>query len=270
MLKKYSRWLLVLIVAAVVIAGVLYALRPKPVPVDAGVAQVGTLRISVDEEGKTRIKDRYIVSSPLTGRLRRITLDPGDTVVAQQTTLAVIAPTNPDLLDARALAEAEARVRAAEASVRQSGATLESAKAASDYAENELARITNAFKQGAANKHELDAAETAHRTAREAYRAAEYGREISQYELELARSALLYARGEQDDSGQGQMSLASPIDGVVLRVMQESDAVVNPGTPLIEVGNPLDLEIVVDVLSTDAVGITPGDRVVIDHWGGDE
>ena len=269
MFKKPGRWIISLVVAAAVIAGVVLALRPKPVPVDAAVAEVGMLRISVDEEGKTRIRDRYVVSSPLTGRLRRITLDPGDDVVAQETVLAVIAPTNPDLLDARAVAEAEARVRAAEAAVRQSEAALESARAASDFAENELARVTNTLQQGAANRQELDVAETAQRRAREAYRGAEYGREIAQFELEVARSALLYARGDADAGGQGQMTLNSPIDGVVLRVVQESDAVVNPGTALIEVGNPLDLEIVVDVLSTDAVGITPGDRVVIGHWGGE-
>lgn len=270
MLRKYSRWFIVLVGTAVVVAAVIYTLRPKPIEVDAGIARIGSMQVSVDEEGKTRIRDRYVVSSPLTGRLRRITLDPGDTLIAQQTVLAVIEPTNPDLLDARSLAEAEARARAAEAAVRQSEATLKSASATSDYAENELARITNAFQQGAANQHELDAARTDHRTATEAYRAAEYGREISLYELEVARSALLFAKGEQGEDAQAQMRLASPIDGVVLRVLQESDAVVNPGTPLIEVGNPLDLEIVIEVLSTDAVGITPGDRVVIDHWGGND
>tara|TARA_R110000868_G_scaffold241497_3_gene497027 strand:- start:842882 stop:844084 length:1203 start_codon:yes stop_codon:yes gene_type:complete len=269
MKSKAIRWIIYLLVAGLVFAGIFYAMQPKPVEVDAGVAQSGTLRITVDEEGKTRIRERYSVSSPLVGRLRRITLDAGDAVRAQETALAVIEPTNPDLLDARALAEAEARVRAAQAAVRQAGATLESARAGTDFAENELTRITNAFKQGAANKHELDSAQTAQRTAIESHRAAQYGQEITEYELEVAQSALLYAKGESDATDQARMVLTSPIDGVVLRVLQESVAVVNPGTPLIEIGDPLDLEIVIDVLSTDAVGIRPGQRIIIEHWGGD-
>jgi len=268
MKSNATRWIVYLLAAIVVLAGGFYGLKPKPVEVDTSIAQFGTLMVSVDEEGKTRIRERYSVSSPLVGRLRRITLDAGDPVKAQETALAVIEPTNPDLLDSRALAEAEARVRAAQAAMRQSGATLESARAATDFSENELARIANAFNQGAANKHELDSAQTAQRTAIENHRAAEYGQEITQYELEVAQSALLYAKGESDLSEQARMALTSPIDGVVLRVLQESVAVVNPGTPLIEIGDPLDLEIVIDVLSTDAVGIRPGQRIIIEHWGG--
>ena len=249
--------------------GVIYALKTKQIEVDAGIADVGMLRISVDEEGITRIRERYSVSSPLIGRVRRITLDAGDPVHAQITPIAVIEPTNPELLDARALAETEGRVRAAQAGVRQAGAALASARAATDFAENDLTRVTNAFNQGVANRHELDSAQAAHRTAVENYRAAEYGQDISQFELEVAQSALLFAKGESDENNQARMVITSPIDGVVLRVLQESVAVVNPGTPLIEIGDPLDQEVVIDVLSTDAVGIRPGQRVVIEHWGGE-
>jgi HlyD family secretion protein len=266
-MPKIVRTTLLVIIGIAVVALIVYAMRPQPVPVDAAHVMRAPMQVSVDEEGKTRIRDRYVVSSPLTGRLRRITLDPGDAVTAQQTILAIIEPTNPELLDARALAEAEARVRAAEAAVRQADAGMERARIAYDFAENELTKITNAFEGGAANPRELDNAQTKDRTASEEYRAAQFGREIASFELEVARSALLYAQGETEIDDRARMALQSPIDGVVLRVMQESVAVVMPGTPLIEVGNPTDLEVVIDVLSTDGVNIEPGQRVIIEHWG---
>ncbi|MCA9296564.1 MAG: HlyD family efflux transporter periplasmic adaptor subunit [Phycisphaerales bacterium] len=261
------RTTLLIIIGIAVVALIVYAMRPQPIPVDAAVVVRAPMQVSVDEEGKTRIRDRYVVSSPLTGRLRRITLDPGDAVIAEETVLAVIEPTDPELLDARALAEAEARVRAAEAAVRQSDASKESARIAYDFAENELTKITNAFESGGANPRELDDAQTKDRAAAEAYRAAQFGKEIAIFELEVARSALLYAQGETEIDDRARMALQSPIDGVVLRVMQESVAVVMPGTPLIEVGDPRDLEVVIDVLSTDGVNIAPGQRVRFEHWG---
>ena len=200
--------------------------------------------------------------------MRRVTLDPGDLVRANETTLAVLEPTAPDLLDARALAAADARVRAAESAVRQAQTATEQARLAYDHAENELTRVTDAFERKAANEHELDTARTEQRTRSEQYRAARIGEEIATFELDVARSALLYARGESDGDHGTRMLLQSPIDGAVLRVIQESMAVVAPGAPLLEVGDPRDLEIVIDVLSSDAVRVAPGQSVIIERWGG--
>lgn len=248
---------------------VVMAMRPRPIPVDLSTATLGPMRWTVDEEGQTRIKERYVVSSPLAGRLRRITLDPGDPVRHESTVLAVVEPTDPALLDPRSLAEADARVRAADAGVRQAEAVLARRDAEHQHARKELERIIAASEEGAASVHELDDVETAERTAAEELRAARFALEIQQHELEVTRSALLYARGEAGSADQGQMRLYSPIDGAVLRVFQESVAVVEAGTELIEVGNPTDLELIIDVLSTDAVKINPGNRVIVDHWGGE-
>ncbi len=267
-MTKALRWLVVTLIGLGVVAAIVYALAPRPLPVEVATAMVGSLEATVDEEGRTRIRERYVVSSPLIGRLRRIELDPGDPVAANETVLAVIEPTDPDLLDARALAEAEARVRAEEAAVRKAGAAVERARAAFELAEQELARFIDASERDAANIRELDQTRTERRQAAEDLRSAEFGREIAEYELEAARSALLYARGETEGSDRARMSIVSPIDGVVLRVLRESMSIVEPGAALIEVGDPRDLEIVVDVLSTDAVRIRPGQRVVIEHWGG--
>ncbi len=266
-MKRITRWILALVVTAALVVAIAFAIRPTPVPVEAQRVISARLIQSIDEEGETRIRERYVVSSPLTGRVRRITLDPGDPVLADQTTLAVLEPTSPELLDPRALAEAEARVLAGEAAVRRAEASVSRESAAYDLAEKELGRIAGARAQGGSSQQELDAAESAERTAAQARRGAVFTVEIARYELEMARSALLYARGEPDGQREG-MSLRSPIDGAVLRVLQESSAVIDPGTPLLEIGDPRDLELVIDVLSVDAVKVHPGDRVIVDHWGG--
>lgn len=266
---RVLRWIFVIVVGLALFAGAVYALIPQPTPVDVADVVLAPMNQTVDEEGKTRIRERYVVSSPLGGRLRRITLDPGDQVTAEQSVLAIIEPTDPQLLDARAHAEAEARVRAAQAAVQRNEATMNRAQAAAAFAEDELARLRIAHEGGGANPRELAQAELANKTAIEDFRAAQFALEIAQFELELAQSALLYTRGGEEDNGRGQLLIQSPITGDVLRVFQESVAVVTPGTPLLEVGDRVDLELVIDVLSTDAVRILPGQRVLIDHWGGD-
>ena len=256
---------LVAVGAVVVIA---YAMRPAPLPVEVQSLRVAPLEVSVEEEGETRIKERYVVSAPLTGRLRRITLDPGDPVVAGETVLAVIDPSDPELLDARAIATAEARVLAAEAAVHQAEASVRQADARVTLAEAELERVQTATARGAATSLELEAAQQERRAEMEAYRAAQFAADIARFELEQARSALLHAQGESTEAGRFRFVIRAPITGRTLRVLQESDAVVGPGTPLVEVGDPTDLELVVDVLSTDAVRIQPGDEVEVLRWGG--
>lgn len=259
------------ILALAIVAALAWAFRPLPLSVDVATVGRGTIIVAVEEDGRTRIKERYTVSSPLAGRLRRITLDPGDPVQEGGTIVAIIEPTDPRLLDARERAEAEARVRASEAAVRRASAERERARADYDFAEDELARLREAFAKGGATSREVEAQANAHRTATEAYRAATFSGEIAAFELEQARSALSYATAEGTDgeNAEAQFPIRAPIGGKVLRVLQKSVAVVQPGTPLLEIGNPADLEIVVDVLSTDAVRIRRGDRVIVDHWGGD-
>lgn len=257
------------LICMAVIAGVAYAFWPRPIHVDVAEAAVMPMLVTVDEDGTTRIRERYIVSSPLPGRLRRITLDPGDHVTSEDTVLAQLEPTDPVLLDARALAEARGRVRAAEASVRRAEAAYERAHAEFDFAEQDLGRVSAAFESDAAAEAELDLAQSKYRQADGAFRAAQHDVDIASHDLDVAQSALLFAQGDvPDDGSHARIPLYSPIDGVVLHVFQESVAVVTPGTPLIEVGDPSDLELVIDVLSTDAVSIEPGQRIIVEHWGG--
>src|SRR3954468_17425528 len=301
----------VLAVAAIIVAGLVYAFLPQPVEVDLVKVERGTVRVTVDQEGKTRIHDKYVVSAPLSGRILRITLRAGDKVEAGKTLLTMIEPKDPELLDARSIAQAEARVKAAEATLRQVEPKLESARAGQAFAESELARIHKAFQGKAVTQSEVENADMLNRQRSEELRSARVAEEIAKFELEQARAALMRSRPRPEDlkdaeranatgnppkhdanaelSGNGDVEqdetaaaetagvisdawnfpIFSPIDGRVLRVMQESSAVVTPGAPLIEIGDPADLEVEIDVLSRGAVKVHPGDAVLLEHWGGE-
>jgi HlyD family secretion protein len=257
---------------AAVIGGLVYAMLPQPVGVDVATVSRGPLRVTVDEDGQTRIRERYVVSSPLSGQLWRIELDPGDVVEAGRTSVAHIEPTDPSLLDPRARAESEARVKAAQAKLEQSVPQRKRAAAELEHARKESERIERLHALDRATDTERDDAEFTLRTATESLKAAEFGEEIARFELELAQAALLRTRPAEDypNDDAWHLEIVSPITGRVLKVIEESATVVSAGTPLIELGDPADLEIVVDVLSADAVRIQAGDPVLLEHWGGDE
>lgn len=296
-MRNLGSKLFVFLILAVIAVGLGYSFMPQPVDVDLEVVKRGTLRVTVDEDGKTRIRDKYVVSAPLSGRILRVDLNEGDKVVTGETRLTTIEPVHPDLLDPRSLAQAEARVKAAEASLRQIEPMLADARAAQDYAEAELQRLRQADRGNAVTDSELEQAEMLYRQRSEGLRSAHIAEEIARFELEQARSALIRTRPDADEQsrsaarpteatkrngesgadaitpladGAWNFPIYSPIDGSVLRVLQESAAVVTPGTPLIELGDPTDLEVEVDVLSRDAVKIEPGDAVLLEQWGGEK
>jgi HlyD family secretion protein len=266
--NRFFRRLPIVFTAAVVVALVAYALWPRPVEVDLAHVERGDLRVTVDEDGVTRIREKYVVSAPLAGRLARVTLDAGDEVVAGETVLAAIDPTDPSLLDPRARAEAQARIRAAEAALERAQAELTRIGAALELAQNDLVRVRDAANRGAANKRELDEAVAAATMRAQESHAAEFGLEVARFELEQARAAMLHST-DASEAGDWRFEIRAPISGRVLRVLQESAAVVQPGTPLLEIGDPRNLEVVVDVLTSDAVGIRPGTAVTLEHWGGE-
>ena len=269
-MRRRLRKRLPLVIGGLLVAAVaLYAAWPAPVPVEVAAAGRGPLRVTVDQDGKTRIHDRYVVSAPLSGRLVRIGLRPGDEVKAGQTILAVIEPRDPDLLDVSARTTAEARVKAAEATVKQAAPNLEKAQASHAQAVRELERARAGGATGAIPPQDVETAATRERTTALELKAAQFASQIAGFELEQAKAALLRTRppvsGEEEA---WRMEIRSPIDGRVLRVLQESATVVTPGMQLLELGDPADLEVEIDVLSTDAVKIRPGAPVVLEHWGG--
>lgn len=258
-------------VAALALAGVLvYAFLPAAVPVELAEARRGSLRVTVDEDGRTRLKERYLVSAPLAGQTARISLRAGDAVRAGQTLLTTIEPADPALLDVRARAEAEARVKAAEASRQVTQARLASAREAIDLARHHLDRGRQLLPRRGVTQEEYDGLEHKYRVAQEEARAAQSSLQVAAYEVELAKAAFVRTRPGGTPAEHGRLDVRSPIDGRILRVFQESAAVVQPGTRLVEVGDPADLEVEIDVLSSDAVKVVPGALTLLEHWGGDE
>lgn len=259
---------LLLATAAVLAGGLAFAFWPRPAEVELATVTHGPLQVTVNEDGKTRIRERYAVATPVGGRLLRVELHPGDAVEAGRTVLAVVEPTAPEMLDARSRAQAEARAKAAEAALGQATPQRDRAQTALEFARTELARAQQLYQSGAASHTELDAAEQREHLAAEDLRSAEFAVRVAGFEWEQARAALLHAEGRAAEPGDGQLEIRSPVSGRVLRVFQESATPLTAGARLLEVGDPADLEVEVEVLSIDAVRIRPGAKVLLDHWGG--
>jgi HlyD family secretion protein len=221
------------------------------------------MQVTIDEEGETRVRERFVVSAPVSGRLQRIELEPGDPVVRGKTVVGRLVPTEAPLLDPRTRAELSAAVEAARAAVGRARAERDRAAAALDLARTSLQRQEKLAAAGAIAREDLDSAQTAFKNAESASRAAEFAVAAAEQELRLAGARLQ----APPPTGRAVEAVA-PVDGVVLKRLHESEAVVPAGEPLIEIGDPQRLEIVADLLSTDAVRVKPGSPVLIEQWGG--
>lgn len=274
--------------AAVVAVLLVIALRPTPIEVELASVSRGAMRVTVDEEGMTRIRDKFLMTAPIAGVISRIEMEPGDRV-RRGDVFATIHPERPPLLDARTRAERRAGVEAARAAVSAARAEEQRAAAVLANAQSELRRVRPLNKAGAIADAELDTYETQAKSAEEAHRAALAAVAQAASELEAARAALLddaapvgglgtnggrggdstAATGSRTRARSGRaVSLRIPVDGVVLRRLRESESVVPAGEGLLEVGDPQRLEVVADFLSTDAVRIPAGAAVIVDQWGG--
>lgn len=265
-MKLPSKILLYAGLGALVAGLLLYAFIPPAAEVDVARVTRGKLEVTVNEDGKTRIKERYVVSTPLEGELLRVDLRAGDKVRSGETLLAVIEPGDPSLLDARAKAEAEARVKAAEAKQQHAQAQLDRARATHVFAGTEHARAEKLLPSKSVTQEAYNAAVHLLRTASEDVRAGEFAVRIAEFELQQAQAALTRTR-RADDNGDTHFEIRSPINGEVLRVFQESAAMLPSGTRLMELGDPADLEVEIDVLSNDAVRIPVGAKMYLEHWG---
>jgi HlyD family secretion protein len=256
---------------AAVVVGLLAVVvfRGSPVPADIVEVARGHLQVTIDREGRTRVRDRYVVSAPVAGRVLRIPLQPGDPVIGGQTLVATFLPELPPLLDARTRAEADARMRAAEADLRQAKAAQAGSEARLGLARKQRDRVAELLREALAPPSDLDAAEAEARAQAEAATAAAEGARAAQHQLDAARASLI---ATADSGGRAGRSLAirAPVDGVVLERLHESESVVSAGEPLVTIANPADLEIIADYLSTEAVQIRPGMPAAIDRWGGDQ
>ncbi len=273
MAKKQSRKNLMLGATLVVAAGFLAAFWPKPVLVDMGEVRLGTMMQTVDEEARTRVRDPYVVSTPIAGHLLRVDLQPGDHVIKGETVVARMMPTNPAALDIRTREQAKAAIAAAEAALRVAEADLNKAMADRDLAQTDLQRANTLFQQENVSQAALDRAESHMRSANAIVDTARAAISMRVAEVNNARANLIGFDANGNSSGNGTteaLDLPSPITGVVLQVIQQSETILPAGAPILEVGDTdTDLEVVVELLSTDAVQVSPGDRVLITNWGGD-
>lgn len=262
--RHLLRRLVVGATVAALLGLVAWGFWPKPVPVETAAVTRGPLTVRVSEEGKTRIRNRYVVAAPVAGRMRRVPLKAGDEVKAGDTLLTAIVPTAAPLLDGRAREQAEAAVAVSEAAGQQVAESLAAARAALQLAEAERDRVRSVTRTGTVSASERDRAEGEASIKAAEVRALEFAIKVNEFRLAQAKAAL--ARGAADAAE--LVEVRSPVSGSVLKVMQESETVVLPGTPILEVGDPDDLEIEAEILSRDAVTIQPGDPVDIEQWGG--
>lgn len=246
---------------------VIMGFMPKPLTVEVAEVKYGPLTVSVFEEGKTRIRNRYIVTAPVPAFLERLELRAGDKVVKGETVLAVLRPEKVGLLDVRTRTQFEARLRGAQAAEELRKAELERVHAMLELAKKEYARIDTLYKNKSIPVQEWDNAASLVQVRLREVRAAEFALQVAGYEIEQARAALL--QQEPDQPQYEPIRILSPVSGYILQVFEESARAVTPMTPILEVGDPNDLEAEIELLSMDAVMVKPGAKVSIERWGGE-
>ena len=263
-----SRWITIIVIVVLVILAVVYGFIPKPVSVDVIKVSRGSLKVTVEEEGKTRVSDRFVLSAPVAGYMRRIELEVGVPVTKGQK-VAELEPLKSQALDPRSRAEAEAAIAAAQAALNSAQENARSSAAEADYAKKKLERSKKLYDEGYISNEMFDQAETQAKQTEANHLAAEAAVKTAGFELEKARAVLLYSAKEEGGYHAGIILVQSPVSGQVLKIHHESAGVVNPGEPLIDIGNLKNMEVKVEVLSADAVKIKPGTPVLFERWGSD-
>lgn len=263
-MRKARIWIIGGVALAATAALLVWAFAPRPLQVELATASVGRFERSIDEDGRTRVRDRYLVSAPLAGRLSRIALREGD-AVTPDTVLATLTPALSPMLDARSGAQLAARVEAADANVARARTRIARARTALALARNTLKREEALAKDRYIAANQLDTDRLAVRAAEQELQSAEQERHVAGHELEQARAALAAVRDADDGSA---FAVRAPVAGQVLRVIQTSAGTVALGTPLLEIGDTAGMEIVAELLTGDALQATPGTPVRIERWGG--
>ena len=265
--RSLSRKLVFWCVVAALVLAMVYALQPRAVEVETGVIRQGPLTVYVSEEGKTRIRNRHVVAAPVAGSMQRVILKPGDAVKAGETVLTRIEPTLSPLLDARARTQAQAHVDAAMAARSRANENIEMSRTALKYANTNWERVKNNTDKGTISDTDRDTFEREAEMKTREVRSAEFALQVADFELAQAKAAL--EQIDKPSAGGAFIEVRAPVSGVVLKVQQESATIVLPGAPILEIGDPADLEIEAEILSRDAVTIKPGALVTVEQWGGD-
>ncbi|MEM8854349.1 MAG: HlyD family efflux transporter periplasmic adaptor subunit [Pseudomonadota bacterium] len=261
-------------IGLVVVAGILaltaWALWPRPILVDMATVETGPLEVVVSDDGTTRIQEVYTVSAPVGGTLTRSPLDEGDIVTGGETVIATILPGEPTFLDARSRREAEAVVEAAQAAVNLADVLLLQAEAQHNFALSDLRRAQTLRARNTISAREMEQKELDVVRASAEMGSARATANMRRQELESAKARLIQpgSSGVDTDDETCCVTVRAPVSGVVIDVTIESEQTIAAGTPMIEIGDPDALEVVVELLSREAVRVNPGDRAWLDGWGG--
>ncbi|MBA6224700.1 HlyD family efflux transporter periplasmic adaptor subunit [Colwellia sp. MB02u-18] len=266
LLKKHPA---ICFIVALITGLLIWGFWPQPIMVEGIAARYAPMTVSIEEEGRTRLIDRYLISASVDGVTCRQQLKVGDTVKQGQVLLG-ITPLQSQVLDPRSRAQAQAQVAAAKSALHAAQEQANAASASAQLASNELTRLQSLMAQALISREAFDKAQTQAQTTAAAKRSANFSVEVAKYELEAAATALQYSAAADSGEPVERVNVRSPIDGKILKVVRECEGPVRTGEPLLEVGNPSALEIEVDVLSADAVKIKPGMKVLFDRWGGDK
>lgn len=266
-----SRTLLWSVIALLLALFLLYLFWPRAVITQISYLHKSALKQTISDEGITRVKDVYTLSAPVTGYLRRIKAEVGDEVKVTRTVVAEIEPIDPTFLDQRSEAQAKADIETANSSMQLAQAEVDQAEAELEFAVSELSRMRRLEDSNSVSQRDLDNAQRIFKTSQAALTTAKSALQMRTYELERMKAQLLSPTSTQVQRGSCEcLNITAPVNGKVLKVLNKSEGVVNAGTPLIEIGDPSKLEIVVELLSFDAVKVVPGQQVDIKNWGGEE
>ncbi|WP_166265612.1 efflux RND transporter periplasmic adaptor subunit [Marinobacter caseinilyticus] len=263
-----AKWLFWSVFGLLAITVMVYVLRPEPVWVDLAPVSRGPMQVTIQEEGTTRVKDRYVVSSPVTGYLHRVDLNVGDLVIPGEL-LTNVNPMPASMLDARTRAEAEAKVEAAQSALNSVRQKVSAARADAEFAQNEYQRMLVLERSKFVSRERVQQAHATATRAEAILRSALFDEEVAAHELAAARTRLEVsaARSEGEQPAE-RVAVRSPVNGAVLNILRKSEGVIQAGEAILELGDPGALEVVVDVLSFDAVKLEPGMKTRLNGWGG--
>lgn len=263
-----------IVLSVMALGALVYAFIPERVKVDMIKVNKGDLLISIEGEGKTRIHDIYVVSTPIDGRITRISSEPGDRVEAGISIIANMYPANPTFLDERVETQAKADVEGAKAALALASARVKQAQARLAYEKSDFNRTQELYKKNTVSKALIERAQLQITTLSAELETAVSNENVMKSRLEAAKATLLQPQEGSIDKASLEddchICIHSPVDGKVLRILHKSESIVPVGTPIVEIGNPKDLEVNIEMLSTNAVKVKVGDEAFIKRWGGEQ
>ncbi len=262
-MKRILKRLFGAMVIAALAGLAVWTFRPKPIVVETGRVAHGHMQVTIDEDGQTRAHDRFTLAAPVAGRLSRIRLHEGDSVTPQ----TVIATISPLPIDARELERTRAEIEALEALRKEALQYVERAEADHEQTVRDLQRYTDLQKQDMVSRQTLEQAQTAEKRAAKELAGARFKAQSAEAEVARARAGLISLEATRENSGR-IIDLRSPVASRILRILEPNERVVTAGTPVALLSNPNKIEIVIDLLSADAVQVRPGASVILEGWGG--